>query len=98
MGFFLNTSAADRSAGFQLLPTRFVDIVSQMPASVSYVGGNPVVTWQAGPNVPYSVWRADTVDGAYSPVATGLVFATTAGTYTDTGAPAGNAFYKITSP
>jgi len=98
MGFFLGATATDRSAGFQLLPTRFADIVSQMPASVTYSGGNPVVTWLAGPHVPYSVWRATAVDGAYDSLATGLVFGTTAGTYTDTTAPAGNAFYKITSP
>lgn len=98
MAQFLNQSASDRSAGFQLLPTRFADVVSQMPASVSYSGSNPVITWTAGPNVPYSVWRADDVDGAYAPIVTGLVFGTTAGTYTDTGAPAGDAYYKITSP
>jgi len=98
MGCFLSTTATDRSAGYQLLPTRFADIVSQMPASVTYSGGTPVLTWLAGPNVPYSVWRADSVDGAYAPVATGLVFVTSAGTYIDTSAPVGNAFYKVTSP
>lgn len=98
MGFFLNATAPDRSAGFQLLPTRFADIVSQMPASVTYSGGNPVVTWVAGPNVPYSVWRAADVSGTYAELATGLVFGTTAGTFTDTSAPGGSAYYKITSP
>lgn len=98
MGYFLSPTATDRSAGYQLLPTRFADIVSQMPASVTYSAGTPVLTWLAGPNVPYSVWRADAVDGTYTLVASDLVFGTTAGTYTDTGAPVGNAFYKITSP
>jgi len=98
MGFFLGTTAPNRSAGFQLLPTRFADIVSQMPASVTYTGGNPILSWMAGPKVSYSVWRADDVESAYTPIATGLVFGTAAGTYTDTTAPAGDAFYKITSP
>lgn len=98
MAFFLNTGSANRSAGFQLLPTRFVDIVSQKPAAVAMAGGSPVVTWEAGPNVPYSVWRADDVNGTFSPIAIGLRFPNTAGQYIDPSAPSTNAFYKITSP
>jgi len=98
MGYFLSAAATDRSAGYQLLPTRLADIVSQMPSSVSYAGVNPVISWQAGPNVPYSVLRATDVSGPYDIIVSGLVFGTTDGSYTDTTAPAGNAFYKITSP
>ena len=98
MSFFLSTTAPDRSAGFQLLPTRFVDIVYQKSASPAALGGGITISWEAGPNVPYSVWRADTVDGEYSSIATGLMFPDTAGQYTDAAAPAANAYYKITSP
>jgi len=98
MGYFNTATATDRSAGFQLFPTRFADFVIQKPAFIVSPGANPTITWEAGPNVPYSILRADIVEGPYTQIATGLSFPTSAGSYTDTGATSTNGFYKITSP
>jgi hypothetical protein len=72
MSFFLNTTATDRSAGYQLLPTRYADIVTNPPpamtASISNSASTRTVSWDAVPyNYSYSVLTATNVSGPYAP-------------------------------
>ena len=102
MGFFLGTTATDRSAGYQLLPTRYADIVTTPPLSetggITVTGGNPLITWTAEPFMSYSILRATDIQGPYVPLVSGLTFNTTAGEFTDTNASPATRFYKILSP
>lgn len=102
MAFFLGTSAADRSAGFQILPTRYADIVTEAPPAVTGIialsSGNAQLTWTAQPHMSYSILRATDVGGPYVPLITGLTFNTTAGQYTDANPAPVTRFYKIVSP
>ena len=95
-------TATDRSAGYQLLATRYVDIVTNAPlATVGTVvlsAGNPTVTWAAEPFTAYSILRATNVEGPYAPLVSGLTFNTSAGQFTDTNTVPAPRFYKITSP
>lgn len=102
MAFFLNTSAADRSAGYQILPTRYADIVTAPPPAVTGIialsSGNAQITWTAQPHMSYSILRATDVNGLYLPLTSGLTFNTTAGQYTDADPAPATRFYKIVSP
>jgi Immunoglobulin domain len=102
MSFFLSATATDRSAGYEILPTRYVDIVTTAPAqpvgAVTLTSGKPVVTWVTQPYTSYSILRATNVAGPYVPLASGLVFSGTTGQYTDTNAVPATRFYKIASP
>jgi hypothetical protein len=105
MSFYLSTTAADRSAGYQFEPSMPEDFVTAPPlavgVNVSVNGsGKPVLTWTAEPFMSYTVLRSATLSpnlADYHAVASGLTFNTTAGQYTDTSA-SGAAFYKVTSP
>lgn len=107
MSFFLSTSAANRSSGFQIAPSVYSDIVAgpNPPVGATLVNGTtPTIKWTAQPFVPYSVWWASNValpfTNQWTPIASGLTFGTTSGTFTDSSAntnlPAG--FYRISSP
>ena len=102
MGFFLGNTVPNRSSGHQLIPTRYVDIVTDAPApvdvSVRLEGGQPELSWTAQPYLSYSVLRAAALEGPYTAVAPGLSFNTTAGHFTDTTAGLGTRFYKVVSP
>jgi len=102
MAFFLNATAANRSAGYQILPTRYVDIVTAEPPAVTGAGsfavGQPTITWVAQPYMSYSILAAADVAGPYLPLITGLTFNTAAGQFTDTNASPATRFYKIVSP
>src|SRR4029450_9354850 len=54
-GFYLGQTFPDRSAGFQLFPTRWADIVTNPPAPVTVAvnssGNNKALTWTAEPFV-----------------------------------------------
>jgi hypothetical protein len=102
MGFFLSTTATNRSSGFQLLPTRYADIVSAEPPAVSgagsLIGNQPRVSWLAQPYMSYSILAAAEVAGPYAPLITGLTFNTADGQFSDTNALPAARFYKIVSP
>lgn len=102
MAFFLGTGVADRSAGYQILPTRYADIVTAEPPAVtgaiSLIGGQPTITWTAQPYMSYSILQASVVAGPYVPLITGLTFNTAAGQYTETNSSPATRFYKIVSP
>jgi hypothetical protein len=102
MSFFLGSTVANRSGGYELQPTRYADIVTTPPAAATetiiQAGGESTVSWTAQPYLSYSVLAATNVSGPYLPLATGLAFNTTAGQFTDTNAPSGSRFYKIASP
>jgi hypothetical protein len=102
MSFFLGATAADRSAGYEFLPTRYADIVTNAPAqatgTIALAAGKPVVSWVAQPYTSYSVLKATNVAGPYVPVASGLMFTGTTGSYTDTNAAPATRFYEIVSP
>jgi hypothetical protein len=89
------------TTGYEIIPTRWVDIMTSplTIATVTHSGNNATITWTAVPfTYCYTVLAASTVDGTYSPIATGLKFSDTNGTYTDTSAAAGNQFYRVTTP
>jgi hypothetical protein len=102
MGFFLGTTAPNRSAGYQLTPTLYSEIVTNAPppavGAVASSAGHPVITWTAQPFMSYSILRATNVLGPYLPIATGLTFNSPAGTYTDLTPVSSTVFYKIASP
>jgi hypothetical protein len=95
-------SGAYTSAGYELNVTSLADINTNPPPattiSVARSGTNAVLTWTAVPySYSYSVLSATNVTGPYLPVATGLTFNSTSGTYTVpmTGL---TKFYEIVSP
>src|SRR5439155_9401662 len=102
MSYFLGSTAADRSAGFELDPTSYDEIVTNAPApvtgTIAVSGANATITWVAQPYMSYSILRSSDVSGPYVPIATGLTFNTTGGHYTDSTAGAGPQFYRIASP
>lgn len=102
MAFFLNATAPNRSAGYQILPTRYADIVTLPPPAVtgtgSLIAGQPKFDWLAQPYISYSILAAADVAGPFLPLITGLTFNTTAGQFTDTNASSATRFYQIVSP
>ena len=74
MGYFLGTTETNRSAGYQLVPTRYADIVTNAPPAATTAisaSGDRTVTWTAVPyDYSYSVLRATNVAGPYSPEST----------------------------
>jgi hypothetical protein len=101
-------SGAYSPAGYQVYVTRIGDVVTTAPPAVTTtasISGNSVtLSWDAVPYTidtrgaySYSVLAATDINGPYLPVATGLTFNTTSGTYTQT--IGGSAkFYKVVSP
>jgi len=102
LGFYLGATVADRSAGYELDPTRIDDVVSTDPApvtsAINEVSGHSLLSWVAQPFMSYTVLAATNVSGPYVVLASGLTFNTTAGQYTDTNAVPATRFYKIASP
>lgn len=103
--FNSNPAATNLSAGFQMFPSAYSDIVAGPCAPVGASGGGTrgVVNWVAQPFLPYSVWWQTNVAAPFTnqwtPIATGLIFNTTSGTFSDsvnTNRPVG--FYRISSP
>lgn len=98
------------TSGYELYVTRIGDIVTTPPPAVTATetrsGDNIVLTWPAVPYTPgtrgayaYSVLAATDVAGPYLPLASGLAFNTTNGSYTVTNALLGTQkFYRISSP
>ncbi len=102
MSYFLGNTVADRSSGYQLLPTLYADIVTNAPppvvGEISTSQGRPVLSWLAQPYMSYSIYRATNVAGPYLPLITGQTFNSTAGLGTDTNLINAPVFYRITSP
>ena len=102
MGYFGSATAPDRSAWYQILPTRYADIVTTSPpqvtVNVALSGNNAALTWTAQPYMSYTVLRAANVNGPYVPLAGGLTFNTTAGQYTETSSSPSTRFYRVLSP
>jgi hypothetical protein len=95
-------------AGYEMYVTRLGDIVTNPPppvtASIALSGANVLLSWAAVPYsaatlgaYSYSVMASTNVTGPYLPVATGLTFNTTNGTYTDT-LSGSVKFYQVNSP
>jgi len=107
-------SGAYSAAGYELEVTRIGDVVTTAPPPVTDLsattsGNNVILNWTAVPYTiatrgayAYSVYASSDVSKAlhlWTPIATGLAFNTTAGTYTHTNGLAGNQmFYRISSP
>lgn len=102
MSFFLGNTATNRSGGYQLLPTRYADIVTSAPppatGAIALVNGQTVVSWTAQPFMSYSLLCATDAAGPFVPLITGLTFNTPAGQYTDTNPVPATRFYRIVSP
>jgi hypothetical protein len=105
MGYYRNTTDTNRSAGFEIDPSAYSDIVAgpPVPVGASGGGGAGVINWTAQPFIPYSIWWQTNVGLPFTnqwiPIATGLTFSTANGTFTDnvnTNQPVG--FYRISSP
>jgi hypothetical protein len=107
-------SGAYSAAGYELYVTRIGDIETNPPPAVtdltaSVSGNNVVLNWTAVPYTidtrgaySYSAYASSDVTKAlnlWTPVATGMAFNTTAGSYTVTNALQGTQmFYKVASP
>jgi hypothetical protein len=108
MAFFRTATDTNRSAGFEIDPSAYSDIVAGPPAPVGASGGGSggsagVINWTAQPFIPYSIWWQTNValpfTNQWIPIATGLTFSTAGGTFSDTvntNRPVG--FYRISSP
>jgi hypothetical protein len=100
---FLNNTANPRNAGYELIFSRISDISTNPPPAVTvsetHSGNNTTLTWTAVPyNYAYSVFSSTLVTGPYTPIASGLIFTNTSGTFTDTNAAGGSMFYRVSSP
>ena len=97
---FLGATAPDRSSGYQLETPDPADFVTTPPSPVTLQTTNAgKVTWNATPyKYPYTIYGATNVTGPYLPLKTGMVFATAAGSYTDTNPVVHAKFYRVTSP
>ena len=96
----LNTTAVDRKAGFQLLPTRYADFVTHPPYSLlaaKGAGSTLVINWTAQPTATYSVLGAATVTNSFTNIVSGLSFPSGSGTYT-VPASAAAGFYRVVTP
>jgi hypothetical protein len=99
MSFFLSTTAADRSAGYQFEPSMVEDWqINPATTAVTLTSGNPTLTWPTLPLTLYSVLRATNVTGPYGVLATGLYFPSTNGQYMDANPTPATRYYKITCP
>jgi len=107
MGYYRSATDTNRSAGFEIDPSAYSDIVAGPAAPVCGTcggsGGAGVINWTAQPFVPYTVWWQTNLalpfTNQWTPIATGLTFCTTSGTFSDcvnTNRPTG--FYRISSP
>jgi hypothetical protein len=99
----LANTATPRNAGYQLVLTRYQDVVATPPTAVTSKitasGSNEGLTWTAQPyTYSYSVLGSASVTGPYTPIVTGLTFTNTSGIYVDTNAATASKFYKIVSP
>lgn len=99
----LGNTITPRNQGYSVTVTRFSDIVTDAPPGVtltaSHSGNSSTLTWTAVPyNYSYSVLASADVTGPYLPIATGLTFTDTAGTYTDVNAAGSLKFYRVVSP
>jgi len=76
MAFFLGTTATNRSGGYQLLPTRYADIVTTEPPAITTAvsvsgNGKRTLTFDAVPyNHAYTILASTNVAGPYAPQAT----------------------------
>ena len=96
----LVTTAVDRKAGFQILPTRYADFVTHPPYSLlaaKGAGSTLVINWTAQPASTYSVLGAATVTNVFTNIVSGLSFPSGNGTYT---VPASDTagFYRVVTP
>ena len=100
MSEFLGGSATDRSSGYEFLVTSYSDFVTNAPPPITITEATKgVVTWTAVPySYAYSVFGATNATGPYLPLKTGMVFPTSAGSYTDTNVTPNAKYYKVTSP
>ena len=97
---FLGATAPDRSSGYQLETPDAADFVTTPPSAVTlHANGAGTVTWNATPySYPYTIYGATNVVGPYLPLKTGMVFPTSAGSFTDTNPVVSAKFYRVTSP
>ncbi len=97
---FLSATAPDRSSGYQMETPDIADFVTTPPSAVTlHANGAGAVTWNATPYAyPYTIYGATNVTGPYLPLKAGMVFPTSAGSYTDTNPIVSAKFYRVTSP
>jgi hypothetical protein len=85
---------------YEITPTRFVDIVSNLPASfslaASVTGTAATVNWPATDGSTYSIYTATDIRGPFTRIF-GLNFLDASGFYTETNL-ANARFYRATSP
>jgi len=95
------STATPRNAGYQIITTRYADIVTNLPAPFSLAaapsGTGSTLTWPATAGSTYSVFGSDDVAGPYTRLMFGLNFLGATGTFAETPA-APTRFYRVTSP
>jgi hypothetical protein len=103
-------SGAYANSVYELNVTRFSDVVTNPPpaptVTATMAGNQILLNWDAVPYVTnydapgpyaYTVQAASDVNGPYSPIASGLTFSTTNGTYAEA-LSAGPRFYRVSVP
>ncbi len=96
----LAVGATDRRIGFQILPTRYADIVTHPPyvvAAAKGAGSTLVLTWVAQPAATYSVLGSAAVTGPFTNIVSGLSFSSGDGTHTVQASEAAG-FYRVSAP
>jgi hypothetical protein len=99
-----NSANTNLTAGYELLVTRYQDIVTTPPLAVTATAGmsgaDINLGWNAQTNIyPYSVFAAANAAGPYSQIFSGLVFTNASGAFTVTnGDSSPMQFFKISSP
>lgn len=101
MSQFLNASATDRKAGYQLTPSRVEDLVVVLPPApqidFAQAGTTSVLKWPAVAGSTYSIYAAGDLSAAWTRLAFGLNFLGAEGQFTATnGAP--SRYYRLSTP
>jgi len=88
------------SSTYELIPTRFADIVTNLPApftlTPSLSGNKVTINWPASDGSTYSLYTADDIRGPFTRIF-GLNFLDASGFFTETNS-ANARFYRATSP
>lgn len=102
LGQFLSESAPERNGGYQIIPTSYAYVVTNLPPSpdlsVARAGNVTTLQWPNLDGSTYSIHAASAVAGPYNRIAFGLNFlGAGSGNFTETNISSVR-FYRATSP
>jgi hypothetical protein len=102
LGQFQGNTTQPRSNGYQIIPTRYSDIVTNLPAVFNLAGsrsGNGLqINWPAAAGSTYSLWSADSVSGPWTRLVFGLNFLGSAGGTGVTNTTAAVKHFRVSTP